>query len=96
MNRGQIIGVGKVNMVWPGLNAPIVRGRELVEQKQLPENPEREKQIFKLRDSIQKKRRVKLHPLERGWTGGKPGGRKIGPPDPVGTGFYKFQYYAYI
>ncbi|XP_074104955.1 mitochondrial ribosomal protein S5 [Cotesia typhae] len=85
LNRGQVIGVGKVNMVWPGLNAPIVRGRELVEQKQLPENPDREKQIFKLRDSIQKKRRVKLHPLERGWTGGKPGGRKIGPPDPVGT-----------
>ncbi|XP_008554102.1 28S ribosomal protein S5, mitochondrial [Microplitis demolitor] len=84
LNRGQVIGVGKVNIVWPGLNAPAVRGRELVQQQQLPENPEREKQIFKLRDSMQRKRKVKLHPLERGWSGRKPGGRRMGPPDPIG------------
>ncbi|KAK0182474.1 hypothetical protein PV327_000614 [Microctonus hyperodae] len=84
LNKGQVIGVGKVNMIWPGLNAPIIRGRELVQQQQLPEDPEREKKLFQLRDAIEKRRRAKLSPLERGWTGGKPGGRSIGPPDPVG------------
>ncbi|XP_063984690.1 small ribosomal subunit protein uS5m [Diachasmimorpha longicaudata] len=84
LNRGQIIGVGKKNMLWPGLNAPILRGKELVYQQKLPENLEYEKKIFAARDAIVKKRRVKLSPLERGWTGAKPGGRSIGPPDPIG------------
>lgn len=29
-------------------------------------------------------RRIKLSPLERGWSGKKLGGRSIGPPDPIG------------
>lgn len=41
LNRGQVIGVGKANIQWPGLSAPIIRGRELVQQQQLPEDPER-------------------------------------------------------
>lgn len=40
LNRGQMIGVGKTNMVWPGLNAPIVQGRELVRQERRPDNAE--------------------------------------------------------
>lgn len=40
LNKGQIIGVGKTNMLWPGLNSPIIRGRELVKQQKLPEDPE--------------------------------------------------------
>lgn len=40
LNKGQIIGVGKANMVWPGLNAPTIRGREIVKQERGPENPE--------------------------------------------------------
>lgn len=31
-------------------------------------------------------KRHKTHPLHRGWTGGQPGGRKIGPPDPIDDG----------
>lgn len=81
-----MIGVGKYNMVWPGLTQPIMRGKELVQQKELPEDPERDAKLIKLRDSMQGGRRVRLSPLERGWTGGKPGGRSIGPPDPVGAG----------
>ncbi|XP_015110731.1 28S ribosomal protein S5, mitochondrial isoform X2 [Diachasma alloeum] len=84
LNKGQVIGVGKKNMLWPGLNAPVMRGRELVNQQKLPDNPEYEKKIFAARDAIIKKRRVKLSPLERGWSGAKPGGRSIGPPDPIG------------
>lgn len=41
LNKGQMIGVGKKNVLWPGLNAPIIRGRELVQQQILPEDPER-------------------------------------------------------
>lgn len=41
LNKGQIIGVGRTNMLWPGLNAPIIRGKELVQQQKLPEDPER-------------------------------------------------------
>lgn len=41
LNRGQIVGVGKANIVWPGLSSPIIRGKELVQQVQLPVDPER-------------------------------------------------------
>lgn len=41
LNRGQVIGVGKVNMLWPGLSAPVIRGRELLKQQKLPDDSER-------------------------------------------------------
>ncbi|XP_034941076.1 28S ribosomal protein S5, mitochondrial [Chelonus insularis] len=84
LNRGQVIGVGRVNIVWPGLNAPVLKGRELVQQQRLPDNPEQIQKIYKLRDTSTRRRRIRIHPLLRGWTSAKPGGRKIGPPDPVG------------
>lgn len=40
LNKGQVIGVGKANIQWPGLNTAIIRGRELVQQQKLPEDPE--------------------------------------------------------
>ncbi|XP_063232101.1 small ribosomal subunit protein uS5m [Bacillus rossius redtenbacheri] len=84
LNRGQVIGVGQANMVWPGLNAPVIRGRELVAQQQLPEDKERLEKLLKLRDSMGSFRSLKLLPIERGWSGSKMPGRSIGPPDPVG------------
>ncbi|XP_059053159.1 small ribosomal subunit protein uS5m [Achroia grisella] len=91
LNRGQIIGVGKINMLWPGLSAPVIRGRELLKQQRLPDDPERIEKLIKLRDSMTKFRRLKLSPIERGWSGSRMPGRSIGPPDPVGedefTGF---------
>lgn len=84
LNRGQIIGVGRANIVWPGLSAPIVRGKELIQQTQLPPDPEREAKIFKLRDSASNMRAFKLNSLDRGWSGHKMPGRSIGPPDPIG------------
>lgn len=86
LNRGQVIGVGKTNMVWPGLTAPIIRGRELVEQQKLPPDEEREKRLIQLRDQMGTHRRIKLSPIERGWSGAKMPGRSIGPPDPIGEG----------
>uniref|UniRef100_A0A7G3ARN3 Small ribosomal subunit protein uS5m n=1 Tax=Lutzomyia longipalpis TaxID=7200 RepID=A0A7G3ARN3_LUTLO len=84
LNRGQVIGVGKINMVWPGLNAPVVRGRELVKREELPEDKEREAQLIKLRDSMGFKRMGRLSPIDRGWSGNKMPGRSIGAPDPIG------------
>ncbi|XP_055851737.1 28S ribosomal protein S5, mitochondrial [Episyrphus balteatus] len=84
LNRGQVIGVGSTNVQWPGLNSPIIRGKELVKQQRLPDDPEREKKLIKLRDSMTGFRAMKLSPIDRGWSGTKLPGRSIGPPDPVG------------
>ncbi|XP_047537274.1 28S ribosomal protein S5, mitochondrial [Vanessa atalanta] len=91
LNRGQIIGTGKINMLWPGLSAPVIRGRELLKQQRLPDDPERMEKLIKLRDSMTRFRRLRLSPIERGWSGSRMPGRSIGAPDPVGdeefTGF---------
>ncbi|XP_022818070.1 28S ribosomal protein S5, mitochondrial [Spodoptera litura] len=91
LNRGQVIGVGKVNMLWPGLSAPVIRGRELLKQQRLPDDQERLEKLTKIRDSMTKFRRLRLNPIERGWSGSKLPGRSLGPPDPIGedefTGF---------
>ncbi|KAL4717931.1 hypothetical protein ACJJTC_001349 [Scirpophaga incertulas] len=84
LNRGQVIGVGKINMLWPGLSAPVIRGRELLKQQRLPDDSERMEKLIKLRDSMTKFRRLKLTPIERGWSGNRMPGRSIGPPDPIG------------
>ncbi|XP_075161118.1 mitochondrial ribosomal protein S5 [Haematobia irritans] len=84
LNRGQTIGFGKKNVVWPGLNAPIIRGKEIVTQQTLPEDTEREKNILKLRDSFGGFRSIKVNPIDRGWSGSKLPGRSIGPPDAEG------------
>ncbi|XP_072929776.1 small ribosomal subunit protein uS5m [Epargyreus clarus] len=91
LNRGQMIGVGRINMLWPGLSAPVIKGRELLKQQRLPDDPERMEKLIKLRDSMTRFRRLRLNPIERGWSGGKMPGRSIGPPDSFGeeefTGF---------
>nr|ABF51220.1 mitochondrial ribosomal protein S5 isoform 2 [Bombyx mori] len=86
LNRGQVIGTGKVNMLWPGLSAPVIRGRELLKQQKLPDDPERMEKLIKIRDSMTKFRRLKLSSIERGWSGSRMPGRSIGPPDPIGEG----------
>lgn len=84
LNRGQVIGIGKANIHWPGLSAPIIRGRELVQRQQFPPDPEREAKLIKLRDSMSGRKFQKLSPLERGWSGNKMPGRSLGAPDPIG------------
>ncbi|EEC02004.1 ribosomal protein S5, putative [Ixodes scapularis] len=71
-------------MVWPGLNAPVVRGKEVVERVQLPPDKQREEKLLQLRNEMHGFRPLKLTPLERGWCGTRAPGRSIGPPDPVG------------
>lgn len=84
LNKGQVIGVGSTNIVWPGLNSPVIRGRELVQQQRLPADPDREAKLRKLRDEMGSFRNIKLSPIDRGWSGSKMPGRSIGAPDPIG------------
>lgn len=89
LNKGQMIGVGKVNILWPGLNAPIIRGRELVQQQRLPEDPEREAKLRKIRDSMGNFRVFRMSPMDRGWSGSRMPGRSIGAPDPIGEDVFE-------
>lgn len=73
-------------MLWPGLNTHIIQGKELLQQRVLPDNPDREAKLLKLRDDMGAFRILRLTPLERGWSGPKLPGRSVGPPDPVGEG----------
>ncbi|XP_022236871.1 28S ribosomal protein S5, mitochondrial-like isoform X2 [Limulus polyphemus] len=86
LNKGQILGVGKINMIWPGLNAPVLRGREVVERRELPPDKDREEKLLKMRDEMGAFKPLRLSPLERGWSGTKMPGRSIGIPDPIGEG----------
>lgn len=45
--------------------------------------------LIKLRDSMTKFRRIRLSPIERGWSGSRMPGRSIGPPDAVVDGLYQ-------
>ena len=70
-------------MLWPGLNAPIMRGQQVVQQQQLPPNPDYEKELVQLRDRMNKIRYPSLPPLVRGWNGSRFPGQSVGPPDKV-------------
>lgn len=83
-------------MIWPGLNSPVIQGKELVQQRQLPSDPDFHNKLVKIRDSMVHFGIFKIDPLERGWSGTNMPGTKIGAPDRVGEGmlpvynFYKF------
>lgn len=91
LNRGQRLGVGRLKMVWPGLNAPVVAGRQSFTIRALGEDDKFDENILKARSRMRRFSAAKVHPLDRGWSGNKMGGRWIGPPDPVNgeefTGF---------
>lgn len=73
-------------MVFPGLNTPVIRGTEVVRQEQLPKNMERVSQLQQIRSELAANKRVKLSPLERGWSGNRLPGRSLGPPEPIDYG----------
>jgi small subunit ribosomal protein S5 len=81
LNKGQIIGNGKLGMVWPGLNAPVMQEVNIVKPYKMSLNIDGESQINKLRDNMVKRKSHRIHPLLRGWTSLTLGGRSIGPPD---------------
>lgn len=89
LNRGQRPGYGKAKISWPGLTT-----NSLIDNTGLKIKPtdisgeQYQEYLDKVLESQQfaANRRMKTgnaNPLERGWTGGKPGGRKYGPPQSV-------------
>ena len=76
LNRGQMIGQGKAAMYWPGLTGPVVKGSEIFSQRKMEKDPHFQENIIKLRETLGRKRREKLHPLERG-------------PDPIGDDMFE-------
>lgn len=83
LNKGQMIGVGRINMVWPGLNAPVFQGKQRVEQQKLPQNKDYLTEILKIRNEMDTYHKRLMHPLDRGWSGSRVVGRWIGPPDAI-------------
>lgn len=84
LNRGQTIGIGKKNMLWPGLTTSAIRAGEVTHQQALPDFEDRAERLQLLRQqSSERRMRTPLTPLERGWTGNKLAGRSIGPPEPL-------------
>lgn len=69
--------------MWPGLNSPIIKGREVLKRIQLPPDPKRNEEIIKLRDQMSRIRYTANPPLLRGWSGSRFPGQSVGPPDPV-------------
>ncbi|XP_072172657.1 small ribosomal subunit protein uS5m-like [Diadema setosum] len=83
LNRGQIIGEGKARIAWPGLNAPVIQGKEVLTIQRKQPDPEREERLRLIREQWDKKRKRRVPPEERGWTSKSWGGRSLGPPDPI-------------
>ncbi|XP_033347865.1 putative 28S ribosomal protein S5, mitochondrial [Bombus vosnesenskii] len=82
LNRSQRVGCGKIPFVFPGLNAPVTHGEHINQQRRLTAQ-EAESLDTARTVTMLKPKQLKLHPLNRGWSGSQPGGKKLGPPDPV-------------
>jgi len=89
LNRGQKPGFGKAKISWPGLttNNPYSGTGSNIQMTAV--GVIKEADFDKYQEELQEERRLsgtrrglkgKQNPLERGWTGAKPGGRRFGPP----------------
>ncbi|CUT99241.1 28S ribosomal protein S5 mitochondrial [Echinococcus multilocularis] len=88
LNRGQRLGGNREGYLWPGLNAPLYRESTLQKVQKGDVNQEYLNKLEELRNkSAVKKKRVKLPPLLRGWTGASMGGQSLGPLDSGPPGF---------
>ncbi|CAF1058203.1 unnamed protein product [Rotaria sordida] len=83
LNIGQRIGQGKANMQWPGLNAPVFQGRDIVPIVEKPSDPMYQQRLLDVRNRLDRFRRLSIPPNERGFTGGSPAGKSLGQPDPI-------------
>ena len=85
---------GKANMIWPGLNTPVIKGRQVIDRQRLPPNKDFQQQLVEIRDKSTKMTYESRPPILRGWSGKGMAGVSIGPPDPIGdckTYIYLFE-----
>ena len=89
LNTGKRIGFGAAKISWPGLTDSIIHGAgKQTRVKQIQPMKEDVYQSYQeaLQEAIKKhsyggRRRGKMDPLDRGWSGGKAPGRKYGAPE---------------
>ncbi|XP_015271625.1 PREDICTED: 28S ribosomal protein S5, mitochondrial [Gekko japonicus] len=87
LNRGQTIGEGRSGFLWPGLNAPVLKGGTIqtIGRRGEEEREKMQLEIIRQRDEWAKRKKTKVK-KERGWTGRSWGGVSLGPPDPGPNG----------
>jgi len=90
LNRGQMLGFGKKRVDFPGLTSKSYTGSgEQMRTKRITEISDSaydkyEEGLSRVRDAVGQKRvKRRVNPLERGWSGGKPLGRRFGAPEAV-------------
>lgn len=84
LNRGQKIGYGKVPVLFPGLNSPVLSGSVLVKMQMKPKvEDEPDADRSRVITSVPNRKRARVDPLQRGWSSASMCGRRIGPPDPI-------------
>ncbi|KAK3932801.1 28S ribosomal protein S5, mitochondrial [Frankliniella fusca] len=74
--KDQVVGDGKVKMIWPGLNHSVLRGKEVVQQQRL-ETPEKDPNEAVKEAKETRLLRRKVHPLDRGFTSATILGRNL-------------------
>ncbi|KAA0198456.1 Small subunit ribosomal protein S5 [Fasciolopsis buskii] len=83
LHVGQRLGMGKEAMEWPGLNVPLMDRNAIRSIRKGEINELYFKRLEESRNkSAVKKKRLKLPPLLRGWTGSRLEGQSVGPPSP--------------
>jgi hypothetical protein len=74
---------GKFNTQWPGLNSPVMQGREIVSITERSPDPLREQRLLEVRNRLDRFRRLSIPSSERGFTGGSPAGKSLGAPESI-------------
>lgn len=80
-NRGQQIGVGRHKLALPGLNTPVFEAKRPVEIQDLGKNHEFHEKLQFVRNEMNKFRKFREMPLDRGFSGRRAHGRHAGQPD---------------
>uniref|UniRef100_A0A5K4FAM5 Small ribosomal subunit protein uS5m n=1 Tax=Schistosoma mansoni TaxID=6183 RepID=A0A5K4FAM5_SCHMA len=78
LHVGQRLGFGKASIQWPGLTTP---ASSSIKQGDYNEKYFERLEMLRNKSAV-KKKRMKLAPLQRGWTGKLLGGQSVGPPTP--------------
>lgn len=80
-------------MEWPGLNAPVLKDRQIGEIKVLGVDEDRERRLTEIRNRMDKFRKLSIPVFERGWTGGTLNGKSIGQPVSFDQSVFYFENY---
>lgn len=86
LHRGQRLGMGEAEILWPGLNSPVADPKHGQKNKIQPMPTGRfqdyQEHVAEVRDLRGRAggRRQRQTPLERGWTSARPAGKTYQPP----------------